>query len=287
MQGVEWARLDAERILVARPDRAWVHRVVGPGDPFAAPMPEGTPGSLETTRRLLDGAVGAGVRRARALGGPEVPPLTPLRWAWRLLGLYTTTSATPPLLAEVEERFEAAGRAVLAAWACEKGRDETGHERLALKDLRALGYRPEIVAVRPEPAASLVRYFTAQVRDEVDPVGALGYAHGLERLALLRDRAYVERVRAILPAGVDATRCLRVHSGAGSDAGHVEDNIVAAARLSAKERARVAVACYETAVLCCARPPGGVPSELALEELLDPWRVRADFTTQPGQGSLA
>lgn len=245
---LEWARIAPDKVVVAAADRAFLHTPGGPGemDGFARPM-QG-PGSLATTRNLLDAAIGAG---QRALPRKAPPPLTPARWAWRLAGSYRTAHATPGLMAEAAARFEAAGQTLLARWAEQKAQEERGHDALALRDLTALGYDADrlVEALVPPTAAALVRYFTDAVRGD-DPVRCVGYAYTLERLALGQTAATIARVQAMLPPGVLATRCLRVHSEAGSDARHVEETIAVVAALGARDRAQIALACYETAVLC-------------------------------------
>lgn len=261
---MEWAEVAPGRIVVATAERAWVHVPVFTGqmDVFALPM-EG-PGTEATTRQLLDGAIaaaGGGAPRS----APR-PPLTPARWAWRLAGYYCTTHATPRLMAVAAERFAAAGRQALAAWARDKVREEAGHDRLALRDLAALGHHAErvVAALVPPTAAALVRYFEARVLEDEDPIGCVGYAYTLERLALERGPRDIAAVEAVLPPGVMATRCLRVHSAMGSDAAHVEELVALVAGLAAGERERVARACYETALIYCTPPPGGFITDEAL-----------------------
>jgi len=270
----EWAAVTPGTVVVATAARAFLHRSDIPGEgAFSTPM-QG-PGSPATTRNLLDAAIGAGQRaaadRLERPGElrPDPPPMTVHRWAWRLAGYYWTTHATPRLMTEAAARFAAEGRGALARWAERKVADERGHDDLALRDLRALGYSAEAVvaALVPETATALVRYFTDCVRD-ADPVGCVGYAYALERLALTRGRAYLERIESILPRGVDATRCLRVHSSAGSDARHVDETVSLASGLSPAERTRIAVASYETTILCYLPAGGEVVSEDALKESL-------------------
>lgn len=283
---MEWAEVVPGCIVVATADRIWLHTPVfnGQPDPFALPM-EG-PGSVETTRQLLDGAIGAAGRRKPAPAPQQAPsqtlqqappqapqgtpPLTPARWAWRLAGYYQTTHATPRLMAAAAERFAAAGRDALAAWARDKVRDEAGHDRLALRDLDALGYDAArlVDALVPPTAAALVRYFEARVLEDDDPIGCVGYAYALERLALERGARDIAAVEAILPRGVVATRCLRVHSAAGSDAAHVDETVRLVTQLTAGERTRVARACYETAIIYCTPPANGFITEEALVQRL-------------------
>jgi hypothetical protein len=240
---VEWVSVAPDRVVVATSAGAWHHRL-RPGDPweaFAEPMTG--PGTPETTRNLLDGALASAGRRS----GPLVAPQGVDAWVGRLISLYHTTHPTPGQMRVAASRFAAAGREPLASWAREKVVDEHGHDRLALRDLEALGYDAAALvgALVPRRAAALVAMLDAYVRAP-DPIGCLGYAYALERLAAERTEAYVSAVQASLP--VDATRCLRVHSAAGSDVSHVDDLVAAVAGCSAPERVAVAVAVHATAL---------------------------------------
>jgi hypothetical protein len=275
---IEWAEVAPGTVVVAAEDRAWLHqRGLGAGsEPFSMPM-DG-PGSLATTRYLLDGAVGAGQRSVSQTEPP--PPLSATRWVFRLAGYYHTTRVTPGLMEKAAARFAASGSEALARWAETKAREERGHDELALRDLRALGYAAERVVdvLRPEIAVALADAFAAWVLGP-DPVYCVGYAYALERLALTRGPDYLARVEGVLPKGVLATRCLRVHSGSGSDARHVEETAVMVAGLPAGDRAKIALACYETAALCSMSPKGGHLTEDALQQVLAPLKN----THNPGE----
>lgn len=264
---VEWARVASDEIIIANANRAWLHRpdAFAPDDPFAVPMTG--PGRLETTRQLLEGAIGAGLRAARRAADPGPPPpkLTAERWAWRLCGLYHMTTHTPSLLAEAEVKFTAHGRPILAAWAADRRREESGHDLLALRDLKALGLPADIVErVHPPGSASMVSWFRDAVRSADLPLGAVAYAHTVERLALRFGRAYLDRVRAVLPPGIDATRCLRVHSAVGADVSHVDDNITVIAGLPAADRVACVLACRQIARLSSTPPTGGYRDQASL-----------------------
>src|SRR5690606_10344775 len=101
-----------------------------------------------------------------------------------------------------------------------------------------------------------------------DPIGCVGYAYAIERLAMTVREADIRAVEAVLPAGVRATRCLRVHSAAGSDGDHVADTLVAVAQLSPGEQAQIAEAAGEAARLCFIPEPGGPPSDAAIAAIL-------------------
>ena len=264
---IEWAQLTPETVVVATRECSWLHQLdaFDPDDPFARPMQ--CVGSLATTRNLLDGAISAAQQIAQETVSQEGgrPQLTEARWVWRLAGYYHTTHATPRLMAEAAVRFAAAGRQALADYAMEKVHDEGGHDELALKDLRALGYCAEAVVAElvPPTAEALVDYFARCVHTE-NPVGCVGYAYALERLAVTNGRDYIRQVEAALPAGVRATRCLRAHSATSADAKHVGDALEVTAALPAEDRRLVAQACYETALIACRPPSGGHIAETAL-----------------------
>jgi hypothetical protein len=216
-------------------------------------------GSPETTHWLFEGAIAAAHRASRGTAAqpghgapdaqrPEAPSVS--QWAFRLAGYYHTTHATRRLLPVVAERFARAGRHALARWAEQKITEEAGHDELALRDLSELGYQARAVvdAFVPSRAAAWVSLFE-QLAAAEDPVGCVGYAHALERLALLRGAAEVSAIEQNLPAGVNATRCLRVHSALGSDASHVRANVITTSASSADERRAIVKACYQTACI--------------------------------------
>lgn len=269
---LEWAEVAPGEVIIADAERARLHRP----DPFAPDVfgePMTGPGDPRSTGNLLEGAIAAGIRAAEraaaeAGAGPP-PPLTLERWAWRICGQYHLTTSTPGLLAEAEEKFRAAGRPALAEWAADRRREESGHDKLALRDLRALGLDAEAVVerVKPPAAMAMVEWFRRAVRDHALPLGAVAYAHTVERLALRYGQAYVDRVRALLPKGVDATRCLRIHSAVGSDVSHVQDNITTIASLPAHERIACALACREVACLSSSLPTGGYRDQASLQSM--------------------
>lgn len=265
---LEWAAIGPDAVVIATPRRAWLHRPDPWGaDPFRAPMTH-APGDLAATGWLLEGAVAVGARAAGP--APSPPPMTCRRWVWRLAGLYHLTTHTPGLLRVAEAKFRAAGRPALAEWAADKARDEAGHDRLALRDLRALGLPAEAVveALQPPVAQAMVAHFRAAA-EEALPLGVVAYAHAVERLALRADAGYVARVQACMPRGVDATRCLRVHSAAGSDAAHVAENVALVAGLPAAERSRIALAVRVAAQVSSTPSAEGHVSEAWLAGVLE------------------
>lgn len=277
---MQWARIAPDAVIVATAERAWLHtcRPVDLYDPFAAPMPPAqAPGDAASTARLLDGALGAGVRRAPRQEPP--PPLTMNRWIWRLVSYYHLTTHTPNWMRQAAAAFTAAQRPALARWAMEKADDEAHHDRLALKDLEELGVDGAglVAQQTPPTAAALLRYFEASVADPL-PLDCIGYAHTVERFAIAQSSACIDAVRAVLPSGSRAWRSLKMHSNMGSDASHVDENVQVIATLPPQERARIALACHEVAKLLSSSPVQGHRTEAQLEQLIGPWRhSRRDY----------
>lgn len=267
----EWARISSDTVVVATTNRSWVYRIpVGGEDPFAQRIVGSN--TVATTQKLLDGAIAAA--NATILLNRRPPALTRARWLWQLAGSYYLTRSTPQLMEEARERFATAGRVRLAQWAAHKVREERGHDQLALLDIQSLGYKAEAVveALAPPAALALVDYFTRSVQ-AIDPIECVGYCYTMERLVLGIGEEFIQAVEALLPPGINATRCLRVHSSVGSDAEHTKETVEIVAGLSAKERASVAVACYKTALLYFSPPKEGYKSEAELQHLLKPFEL--------------
>lgn len=266
----EWAQIAPGKVIVATEDRAWLYRPRSDEDRFLQPM-EGA-GSIPTTRKLLDGAIAVAQRTVNSNVRP--PALTAIRWIWRLAGAYHLTNPVPQILEEAAEKFAEADRYVLAQWAMEKAQEETGHDLLALRDIQALGYDAEaVVEILVPPAAKvLIDYFTRSAQDD-DPIDCVGYSYTMERLAMGVDEEYIQKVEELLPSNTKATRCLRVHSSVGADAEHVEETVEMVAKLTTKERVRVARACYETALMCFSPPQESYITDELLRSLLNPLKL--------------
>lgn len=266
-RALEWVEVAPDRILVATPERVWIYRpslATQDREVLTAQTDEG-PTSPEIARKLLDSAI---VLAKRAVTVKKTrQPLTPIRWVWWLAGAYRLTHSTPQLMAEAAQTFAASGRLELASWAAEKAREESGHDRLALLDLQSLGYDGLAVVetLVPPSSMTLLDYFTRCARNQ-DPIGCVGYAYTLERLALAIDEECVQEVEKVLP--VNATRCLRVHSAIGSDVEHVAENVELVAKLSRQERIRVVLAVYETALLYFQGSGENAPSDAELQKCL-------------------
>ena len=80
-------------------------------------------------------------------------------------------------------------------------------------------------------------------------MGCIGYSYCLERIAALKQETDIEKVQAMCPDDVDATRFLRSHSSLGSEAAHVEETIQFVASLPANDRIRVVQETYESALI--------------------------------------
>jgi hypothetical protein len=229
------------------------------------------------TQKLLDGAIVAA--KSSISSNIKPPTLTRSRWVWRLAGSYHLCHATPRLMKEAARRFSLAERWHLAQWAAQKAREERDHDRLALLDLQSMGYDADAVVktLLPPAAKALVNYFTQNAKAS-DPIGCVGYSYAMERLASGIGEQYIQKVETLLPPGTNATRCLRVHSGVGADAEHVDETVEMVASLTDGERIRIANACYQTALLCFSPPQGGYISSKKLQHLLKPLKLGNSVT---------
>lgn len=246
----EWVNVTDDISIIARESgEVWFHTrsdAKDDMDPFAPPMTGG--GSKGSTVGLLDGAINLGFAGIeQRLARPE-PTL--VGYAVALVGAYHTSVDTPRNLRHAAGRFEGLGRPEVAAYLEERAREETGHDRLALKDLRALGLPAERLVANyiPEGIKPLCKRFDELCAEDY-PIGCIGYSYCLERIAALKQKDDVEKVQELLTNGVDATRFLRSHSSLGSEAAHVEETIEFVASLPANDRIRVVQETYESALI--------------------------------------
>jgi hypothetical protein len=242
----EWVNVAGDISIIARESgEVWFH-TKQENDPFAAPMTGA--GAEGSTIRLLDGAINLGfaaIEQHLAQPAPTIPA-----YILALVGAYHTSVDTPRNLRRAAKRFEDLGRPEVAAYLEERAREETGHDRLALKDLKALGVPGErlVANLMPEGIAPLCRRFDDLCVEDY-PIGSMGYSYCLERIAALKQESDIEKVQAICPEGVDAFRFLRSHSALGSEVSHVEETIKFVASLPASDRISVVRATYESALI--------------------------------------
>jgi hypothetical protein len=246
----EWVNVTGNISIIARESgEVWFHTLNGTKedvDPFATPMTGA--GAAGSTVGLLDGAINlgfAGIEKRLARPDPTL-----VGYIVALVGAYHTSVDTPRNLRRAASRFNELGRPEVAAYLEERAREETGHDRLALKDLRALGVPGERLVANfiPEGIKPLCKRFDDLCVQDY-PIGCIGYSYCLERIAALKQKTDIEKVRALCPDGVDATRFLRSHSSLGSEASHVEETIAFVASLPANDRIRVVQETYESALI--------------------------------------
>jgi len=246
----EWVNATGDISIIARESgEVWFHTPSGTKeevDPFATPM-TGV-GAVGSTVGLLDGAINLGFAGIeKRLARPE-PTL--VGYIVALVGAYHTSVDTPRNLRRAASRFTELGRPEVAAYLEERAREETGHDRLALKDLRALGVPGERLVANfiPEGIKPLCKRFDDLCVQDY-PIGCIGYSYCLERIAALKQKTDIEKVQALCPDGVDATRFLRSHSSLGSEVTHVEETIGFVASLPANDRISVVQETYESALI--------------------------------------
>ena len=246
----EWVKVRGDISIIARESgEVWFHTPSGTKkdvDLFATPM-TGV-GAVGSTVGLLDGAINlgfAGIEKSLARPDPTLAG-----YIVALVGAYHTSVDTPRNLRRAASRFNELGRPEVAAYLEERAREETGHDRLALKDLRALGVPAERLVANfiPEGIKPLCKRFDDLCVQDY-PIGCIGYSYCLERIAALKQKTDIDKVKAMCPDGVDATQFLRSHSSLGSEASHVEETIEFVASLPANDRIKVVQETYKSALI--------------------------------------
>lgn len=267
---VEWVTITPDKVVVANTANVWICSPFANDGQFAESM--SGKGNTAVTRNLLDGAMAAAEMAVPVSCNP--PTLTPNQLVWQLVSAYHLGKATPILMKEAGQRFAIALRHDLSNWAFERAKEEADHDRLALLDIKSLGYRAEelVEAITPSVATTLLDYFQRSVNDS-DPIDCVGYIHATERLSHKERKQHIRAIDDLLPENINATRCLRVRNHCGNDAEKVESNADLIARLSSPERTRVIRACYETSLLLFSLPRAGYLLEAELEEILKPFKL--------------
>jgi hypothetical protein len=203
---------------------------------------------MGSTIGLLDGAISLGFA---GLGKRTASPEPTLAaYIVALVAAYHTSVDTPRNLRRAASRFEQLGRPEIAAYLEIRAREESGHDRLALKDLRALGVPGDRLVANfiPEGIRPLCKRFDDLCVLDY-PIGSIGFSYCLERTAALKQQSDIDRVQALCPPNVDVTRFLRSHSALGSEASHVEETIEFVASLPAADRITVVQETYRSALI--------------------------------------
>jgi hypothetical protein len=257
----EWVRIAGETAIVARESGEVFFHALGGRETEAAAFAQRMTGvgTLVSTTGLLDGAISLAFeqtdRRYGEVDGPlaaQVANQGPnlLRYIYALVGAYHTAKDTPRNLLWAAEHFQDICRPEVTAYLEMRAREETGHERLALKDLRALGLPAERIVANLVPAGikPLCDIFERFCFKDY-PIESIGFSYCSERIAALKPKSEIDAVQALLPVGIDATRFLRSHSSLGSEVSHVEETIEFVASLAAEDRIAVVQATYEASLL--------------------------------------
>lgn len=108
-------------------------------------------------------------------------------------------------------------------------REETGHETMALHDLKKLGTKPQDIPELPETSAFYQsQYFWIEQKN---PISLFGYIIALEGFASQFGEPILRRVQA--SHGAEAATFLKVHAGA--DPSHLQEAFSAIEALSKAE----------------------------------------------------
>ena len=250
----EWVRIAGETAIIAQETGEVWFRPLDGRDAEATAFAERMTGAgtLVSTTGLLDGAISLAFEQTDSrFGQTESRPVAQgpnlLRYIYALAGAYHTAKDTPRNLLRAAEYFKNIGRPEVTAYLVMRAKEESGHERLALKDLRALGLPAERIVANLVPAGikPLCDLFDRFCFKDY-PIESVGFSYCSERIAALKPKSEIDAVQALVPAGVDATRFLRSHSSLGSEVSHVEETIEFVASLPAEDRISVVQATYQT-----------------------------------------
>ena len=221
-------------------------------------------GDPASTRQLMAGAVFAGMPATTSPRAPRDPLLSHIHG---LASAYRTTGSTPSTELKAAERLAARGQHDAAAYRRHVAEEEAGHDVLAMLDMTALGLPVETFVARLQPPTAMALSARQQALASSDePIAVVGYAYALERLSLFVTAEVIAATERALPPGVNATRCLRVHSAVGGDAGHVAESLDFIATLPARDRLIIAREAYQTTRLMHAADD--YPGDQAMRDLL-------------------
>jgi hypothetical protein len=205
-------------------------------------------------RQMLAGCMASAWVDAGPALRQRPPPLSGrdgvLTYIYGLCGAYRTTHETPDVFRRARDRLRARGETEMADLAEEKAIEETGHDRLVLRDLAGFGLAAEALVdvVRPRRPLALLALF-GELCDGDEPAAVFGYSYVLERLAAFRGQADIDLLQTFVKPGIDISRGARVHSGVGADAGHVEELALALCARPPAQRRAIASAVWRTARL--------------------------------------
>jgi hypothetical protein len=234
--------------LVSSEEGAWIQPPQAATLALGGSMPRSLPGTLGTTRHLLDGAIAAGERSVPAC---EPWALTERAWATLLVDKWYTAHHSVALLRAAIPRYESISRPELARFARRKLEEEAGHDRLPLNDLSALGYDAEAAVEGVPPghnAHALVEYARECVHGP-RPVSFFGYIYAFERRVIRITDQDLRVLERVLPAGVEAASGLKAHA-LEFDREHVEELVQFIAGLPGDDRTEIALASHRTAAIC-------------------------------------
>jgi pyrroloquinoline quinone (PQQ) biosynthesis protein C len=267
----EAIRLPHDYFLEVSPERFRLRRLI-PWEQAPCNEHIAACGDEKNTRQLMAGVFYAAMSHAAVVNDTAnavaVSVRSLLHHVHRLSWAYQTTHATPSIMRAVAARMRERQRDDLAAHCLAVAEEESGHDTLALMDLAGLGLPAEQLVSDYQPASSLqlVALFQ-QLAQSAEPVSVLGYIYMLERVVLFTTAAHIAAIEKVLPPGVNATRCMRVHSAVGSDVGHVDQSLVVMAGLPAADRAAIARAAF-TSTLLLFGATSDYPGDAAMHETL-------------------
>jgi pyrroloquinoline quinone (PQQ) biosynthesis protein C len=193
----------------------------------------------------VEGAVFAGV--AHSGTSTKATPMTLPRYIRWLIRYHLFTAQTPALLRRGAQNLCAAGRRDLSEFVLRKADEETGHDRLALLDLEALGLpAAEVIRLIQPPSASVLVSKLREYVESPEPIALLGFSYCMERMTIEKDESFISSIDEIC-SPKSASQFLKVHSGMGNDRDHTDEQLALFETLDFDQLTIVARAAFETA----------------------------------------
>ena len=246
----EWVNVAGGISIIARESgEVWFHTPSGTkndADPFATPMTGA--GAAGSTVGLLDGAINLGFSGIeKRLARPE-PTLA--GYIVALVGAYHTSVHTPRNLRQAAKRFNELGRPEVAAYLEERAREETGHDRLALKDLRALGVPADRLVANfiPEGIKPLCKRFDDLCAQDY-PMGCIGYRTAWSALPRSSRRPISKRFKRCAPMASMRRASSEVTAPSEARSRTSKRRLSSSRRFPANDRIQVVQETYESALI--------------------------------------
>ncbi len=191
---------------------------------------------------------------------------------FELCGNYEAMRFTKVTVSRARAQFEEIGDARSAEFCSLVLREEAGHDKIALVDLKNMGLPAKELVARFVPRQpSRVVQLLIDYSKNGSPYGIFGYGYAVERLSLTNSEADVMAVKRLAPDGVEIARCLEIHSSAGEEVEHLRNLLDFVAGLDSDQKKKVCDAVFHTVSVNADNKTHQEDRQL-LDAILDEWQ---------------